>query len=76
MQFYHIYYAASGGMAMDRLQPILQNYFTEGRSWKAHGITATQVLDVNKCIKNGSEELWTYAQKIVKDSVEKGYLKE
>ena len=61
-------------MAMDRLQPILQNYFTQGRSWKAHGITAGQVLHVNARIRDGSEELWELARDIVRESVEKGYL--
>lgn len=61
-------------MALDRLQPILQNYFTQGRSWKAHGITARQVLDTNRRIEEGSEALWAYAKEIVADSVEKGYL--
>ncbi len=68
--------AARFAMAMDRLQPILQNYFTQGRSWKSHGITARQVLQVNAKIKDGSNVLWEYAQHIVRESVEKGYLKE
>lgn len=66
---------AKFAMAMDRLQPILQNYFTKGKSWQAHGVTARQVLEVNARIKNGSEALWQYAQYIVQDSVKKGYLK-
>jgi putative hydrolase of HD superfamily len=65
---------AKFAMAMDRLQPVLQNYFTQGRSWKEHGITAGQVLRVNARIKEGSEELWEFVREIIRDSVEKGYL--
>jgi len=66
---------AKFAMAMDRLQPILQNYFTRGKSWQAHGVTARQVLDVNARIKKGSDVLWQYAQFIVQDSIKKGYIK-
>lgn len=62
-------------MAMDRLQPILQNYYTKGKSWRAHGITASQVLEKNRRIEEGSKALWEYAQRIVAESVDKGYLK-
>jgi putative hydrolase of HD superfamily len=65
---------AKFAMAMDRLQPVLQNYYTQGKSWKEHGITAGQVLRVNARIKEGSEELWEFVQEIIRDSVEKGYL--
>ncbi|BAI62128.1 putative metal-dependent phosphohydrolase [Methanocella paludicola SANAE] len=66
---------AKFAMAMDRLQPMLQNYFTQGKSWRAHGVTARQVLSVNARIQEGSEALWEYAQRIVSESVEKGYIK-
>jgi putative hydrolases of HD superfamily len=61
--------------SLDRLQPILQNYHTQGKSWKAHGVTAKQVLSVNARINDGSPVLWEYTQRIIQDSVEKGYLK-
>ena len=66
---------AKFAMAMDRLQPILQNYFTKGKSWQAHGVTARQVLDVNARIQKGSDVLWQYAQFLVQDSIKKGYIK-
>jgi putative hydrolase of HD superfamily len=66
---------AKFAMAMDRLQPMLQNYFTQGKSWKAHGVTSRQVLSVNARIQEGSEALWEFTQQIVSDSVDKGYIK-
>jgi putative hydrolase of HD superfamily len=60
--------------ALDRLQPVLLNYYTEGRSWQEHGITAEQVLERNKLIREGAPALWVYVQEIISRAVEKGYL--
>lgn len=60
--------------AVDRLQPLLHNFYTEGKSWRKHGITREMVLDRNKHIAMGSKKLWDYAQKLIDEAVEKGYL--
>jgi putative hydrolases of HD superfamily len=61
--------------ALDRLQPILQNYKTKGLSWKSHGITSEMVLDKNKnTINEGSAALWDYTEGLIIKSIEKGYL--
>jgi putative hydrolase of HD superfamily len=60
--------------AIDRLMPLLHNYFTEGRSWREHGITRNQVLARNARIGDSSARLWQLAQAIVDDSVARGYL--
>jgi len=60
--------------ALDRLQPMLHNYYTEGASWQKHGITSEQVLKRNRSIEEGSQTLWAFAQQIVRESVDKGYL--
>ena len=60
--------------ALDRLQPILLNYHTEGRSWKKHGITAEQVLKRNIALRDGAPELWAYVQALVGKAKKKGYL--
>lgn len=62
--------------ALDRLQPLLHNYKTQGKSWRSHGITREQVLNRNRHIAEGSPELWRFALKIVDESVAKGYLAE
>jgi putative hydrolases of HD superfamily len=59
--------------SVDRLEPILQNYYTKGKTWQAHDITPSQVLEKNRRIADGSEELWAYAQQIIRESQEKGY---
>ncbi len=60
--------------ALDRLQPLLCNYLTKGRSWQVHGIKKEQVVSRNKSINEGSKELWQFAESIINDAVEKGYL--
>jgi len=61
--------------AMDRLQPLLQNFHTEGKSWREHGVTSDKVLARNRHIGDISRELWEYVQALVAKSVDRGYLK-
>lgn len=61
--------------ALDRLQPLIQNYRTEGVSWREHGVMSDKVLARNRHIGDISSELWAYVQSLVADSVNKGYLK-
>jgi len=61
---------------IDRFQPNLHNYHTQGRTWHEHGITVDQVLAKNKHMAEGSEALWRYAKTMILDAVEKGYLAE
>jgi putative hydrolase of HD superfamily len=60
--------------AVDRLMPLLHNYYTEGRSWQAHGISRAQVLARNARIADSSARMWQLAQAIIEDSVARGYL--
>ncbi|WP_010269098.1 HD domain-containing protein [Paenibacillus senegalensis] len=60
-------------VAMDRLQPLLLNYFNEGCSWRANQIKSSQVLAYNEQITSGSAKLWTFARGLIRDAVDKGY---
>ena len=60
--------------ALDRLQPLLHNYHTQGKAWREHGIAMEQVLERNKHMFDGSEVLWRFAEGIIRDAAEKGYL--
>ncbi len=62
--------------ALDRFMPILHNYKTKGLQWQKLGVTAAMVLERNKAIEEGSEILWDYVQNMVREAVEKGFLKE
>jgi putative hydrolases of HD superfamily len=60
--------------ALDRLQPLIANYQAGGRTWRANGITADQVLARVHLIEEGSAELGQYARNLVADAVRRGYL--
>lgn len=61
---------------LDRLHPMLHNYYTDGAAWKKHGITRDRVIQRNSLIEDGSEALWEYAQRFIQDAVDKGILPE
>lgn len=60
--------------AVDRLQPLLLNVATGGRSWKEHGITADRVFGLNVRIADGSPVLWERARAILLGAVADGHL--
>ncbi|AUS95909.1 phosphohydrolase [Clostridium thermosuccinogenes] len=60
--------------ALDRFQPLLHNYKTQGKSWREHGVTKDKVIKRNKAIEDGSVTMWEYAERFINESVEKGYL--
>lgn len=61
---------------LDRVQPIMLNYATDGRAWIEHGIHHEQVLERNKItLEKAPEEFVMYLKEIIDSAVEKGYLK-
>lgn len=60
--------------SLDRLQPILHNFYTEGKAWKEHQIKVSQVIESNQHIKNGSKELWEFTMNLINTAVERNYL--
>ena len=61
--------------AIDRLMPLVLNYYTRGKTWQDVGVTYEQVIAVNrKIIEEVSPQLWNYAKGIIDDSLAKGYL--
>lgn len=50
---------------LDRVQPLMLNDASSGRSWEEHGIHAEQVYQRNARTQEGSEELWNYAKEII-----------
>lgn len=60
--------------ALDRVQPILLNYLSEGKAWLKHSIARSQVEKRNEHTQEGSETIWNYICSILDSAVEKGYL--
>lgn len=60
--------------ALDRLQPLLNNFHTTGGMWRKHGVHSGQVLGRNRPMGDGAPALWEYAEKMIMEAVEKGWL--
>ncbi|MDP4091665.1 MAG: HD domain-containing protein [Bacillota bacterium] len=62
---------------LDRLQPSILNYNTEGHTWQKPGVNKEKVLKRNMIAEEAVPTFWEYiTEVIIKDSVAKGYLKE
>ncbi len=59
---------------MDRLQPFLHNYFTGGKMWIRHRISADQVRQRNRVLGECSPQLVRLMQDLTDDAVRRGYL--
>jgi putative hydrolase of HD superfamily len=59
---------------LDRVQPFLLNAASNGKSWKEHEVTFSQVMKRNEVTHEGSEALWEYQYKLMQQQVEKGNL--
>ena len=61
--------------SMDRFEPLLQNASNNGGTWAEFGVSYDKVYEKKKDIKEGSSSLWSYAENLINESVEKGILK-
>lgn len=62
--------------ALDRLQPLLLNFYSDGAAWHRHGIKKAQVIAYNEHIGEGAPALWEFARKLIDSAVAKGFLAE
>ncbi len=62
--------------ALDRLQPFLLNYHTDGHSWQDHGVKRGQVITRCQPIEDGAPALWDYVAVRIEDAVRTGVLSE
>jgi putative hydrolase of HD superfamily len=60
--------------ALDRLQPILNNFATQGGTWKPLGVDAGKVAPLVERIRDGAPALGAYARNLVDEAVRRGYL--
>jgi putative hydrolase of HD superfamily len=60
--------------SVDRLQPILLDYCTQGGCWQPNGVTGEQVRTKNSVIEQASTVLWDHVQQLIDDAVKRGYL--
>lgn len=60
--------------AIDRVQPLLNNYYSEGEAWRAHGVTKEQVLKRMSAIDAASRSLGRWARDLVEDAARRGFI--
>ena len=60
--------------ALDRFQPLLNNLFTGGRSWREHGVRAPEVLTANAHMQEGAPALWAFVRELIQEAVDRGEL--
>ncbi|HZZ57138.1 MAG TPA: HD domain-containing protein [Opitutaceae bacterium] len=60
--------------AVDRLQPMLLNWKSEGVTWRSHGVTLDRVLARMAAVADGAKPLWEAAEALAHDAVAKGHL--
>ncbi len=61
--------------AVDRLQPLLLNYMTNGHTWKMGDVHAPQIYKRMDIIRTATPELWHIVEGIINTSIEAGILK-
>lgn len=61
--------------AIDRLQPLLLNYLTNGHTWKLGDVHAPQIYKRMDIIRTATPELWHIVEGIISTSIETGLLK-
>ena len=62
--------------AIDGLQPFLNNYLTQGHTWGLGGVKSAQVYERMDPIRVALPEVWPFVDKMIQESIEKGYLEE
>lgn len=60
--------------SMDRLAPMMQNHSNNGGTWKEFNVPYQKVYNLKNYIQKGSITMWRYAENILNESLEKGYI--
>lgn len=60
--------------AIDRFQPFLSNYKTEGHTWNLYRVKEDKVYKRMEAVKYALPELWSFVEWVIQDAIEKGYI--
>lgn len=60
--------------SMDRLQPFLSNYYSDGGTWKKFNVSKKDIYKRIAPLKESSKELWKFTENMIEDSFERGYI--
>jgi len=61
--------------ALDRFQPVLLNYHTQGRAWLERDVSRSQVIARCGNIADASAELWAYVLGLIDEGAARGWLR-
>ncbi|SEP46693.1 HD domain-containing protein [Propionispora vibrioides] len=59
---------------LDRLEPLLLNYHTQGHTWQRPGITSAKVFARCEVLKDTAPALWEYVQELIESAINQGFL--
>ncbi|MBR3267436.1 MAG: HD domain-containing protein [Oscillospiraceae bacterium] len=62
--------------SLDRIQPLMLNYYKNGLSWKEHGTRRSQVEERMQAVAVGSDRLGELAAEIIQRAAQEGLLKD
>lgn len=63
---------AKFAITLDKMQPVLLNASSNGKSWKEHQVKLSQILSRNETTHEGSEILWEFEKEIINNNVKNG----
>ena len=62
--------------AMDRLQPILSNYYNGGGTWKTHDVGISSIYKRVEPIEDISEKLWKFTCDLLEKACKEGKIRD
>jgi putative hydrolase of HD superfamily len=60
--------------SIDRLAAVILNHASDGKTWKEHGVSIDQIMNINKRIEHGSKSLWEFTKHLIDDASDKGMI--
>lgn len=67
---------AKFALTLDKVQPVLLNDATDGRSWIEHQVRISQILKRNERTPEGSEALWNYTRGLIEKNTNLGRIQD
>ncbi|MBE7027161.1 MAG: HD domain-containing protein [Ruminococcaceae bacterium] len=61
--------------AIDRLQPFINNYKTDGYTWREGNVNKAQVYKRMDAVRLYAPELWPFLEYVIDDAIGKGYIR-
>ncbi|WP_240671516.1 HD domain-containing protein [Gudongella oleilytica] len=60
--------------SMDRLQPMLNNYYNGGGTWRKFGVAQEDVFKRISPLKGTSDQLWQFVENMLEDAYNRGLI--